>query len=267
MTELVYLIGNPAKHSLSPAIHNAGYKVLGLDFEYRIMETENLAEGITEFKKLGVKGFNITMPFKTEVIQYLDEVDEIAKKIGAINTVVNIDGKLIGYNTDGLGALESLKKVTSLEGKRVLLIGAGGAGKAIAVFLNEENVELTIANKPIESAQKLAELIGAKTIVIEEIDSLKEFDILINATPVGMEPNTDATAIPTELIHKELIVFDIVYEPMETKLLKEAKKNGCTTINGLEMLLNQGYAGFKLFTGREAPKNEMREAVMKELKK
>ncbi|MCR4335821.1 MAG: shikimate dehydrogenase [archaeon] len=266
-TKLVCLLGKPAKHSLSPAMQNAGFNALGLNFVYLAFEPENLKKTVDGLKEMGVAGFNVTMPFKAEIMKHLDRIDPIAKQIGAVNTVVNTGKDLVGYNTDGVGAIESLKKVTSLRGKRVLLIGAGGAGKAIGFYLKNEGAKITIANKPELQAIKLAKILDETSIYLDSINSLEEFDILINATPAGMKPDTEATAIPTSLLKKELVVFDIVYEPMETKLLKEAKKKGCRTINGLEMLLNQGYAGFKLFTGQEAPREEMREAIMKELKK
>jgi len=264
--KLVFVLGNPAKHSLSPIMHNAAYNELELDYEYKVMETNNLKKAIQELSKENVAGFNVTMPFKEEIIPLLEEVDASAKEIGAVNTVVNTKKGLVGYNTDGIGAVESLKEVTSLEGKKVLLLGAGGAGKAIGFYLKEEKANITIANRPELQARKLAKLLGERSIPIDSIKSLKEFDVLVNATPAGMEPNTESTAIPTELLHKDLVVFDIVYDPIETKLLKEAKKKGCKTINGLEMLLNQGYAAFKLFTGKEAPEKEMRKAVLEAMK-
>jgi len=266
-TKLICLLGKPARHSLSPVMQNAGFNALGLNYVYLAFEPENLKKTVQGLKELEVAGFNITMPFKLEVMNYLDRIDPIAKKIGAVNTVVNTRKNLIGYNTDGIGAVESLKKITSLKGKKVLLIGAGGAGKSIGFYLKKESAKITVANKPELQAIKLAKLLGAKSIPIDSINSLEEFDILINATPVGMKPNINQTVIPTKLLTKKIIVFDIIYNPSETKLLKEAKKKGCRTINGLEMLLNQGYAGFKLFTGKEAPKKEMRNAIMKELKK
>ena len=185
-----------------------------------------------------------------------------------MNTVVNKNGELIGHNTDGLGAVNALKKKTGLKGKRILLLGAGGAAKAIAFALKNEGARITIAGRKkskSKKAQKLAKSINGKNICIEEIVSLEGFDILINATPVGMKPNQKKSPVPAKLLHKKLVVFDIVYSPLKTELLKEAKKKKCKTIGGIEMLLEQGYLGFELFTGKKAPKEKMRKAIIKEL--
>ena len=264
-TRLNCLIGKPARHSLSPVMHNAAFEALEMNKVYLAFEPENLKKAMEALKELGVKGFNITMPFKVEVMKYLDRVDLMAKKIGAVNTVVEEKGLLVGYNTDGIGAIESLKKAFrgNLKGKKVLLLGAGGAGRAIAFHLKEEKADVMIADRNALKAIRLAKALGMKSIPLQSLKSLDGFGIIINASPAGMKPKTRETPVPAKLLMEELIVFDIVYEPPETRLLREAKKAGCTTINGLEMLLNQGFETFRLFTGVKAPEEVMREAVMK----
>lgn len=264
--KLVGLIGKPVKHSLSGVMHNAAFKKLKLNYSYLLFEPHNLKEIIHGFKQLHFSGFNITMPFKMEVMKFLDKIDPTAKKIGSVNTVVIKNNKLIGYNTDGIGAVNALKKVVRLKGKRVLLLGSGGAGKSISFYLKKEKTKVTLADRTDAKAKKLAKKLKVKQIPLKSIKSLENYDILINATPVGMKPETMKTPINTNLLRKDLIVFDIIYEPPQTKLLKEAKKKGCKTINGLEMLLEQGFVGFKIFTGRNPPKKIMRRAVLKVLK-
>ncbi|HLC93074.1 MAG TPA: shikimate dehydrogenase [archaeon] len=261
-TQLFCLLGKPAKHSLSPMMHNAGFSAIGMNCIYLAFEPENLAGTVKGLRELDVGGFNVTMPFKTEIIPLLDKVDEMAKKIGAVNTVVNENGKLVGYNTDGVGAVAALKKVTPLAGKKILLLGAGGAGKAIAHYLAKEKVQLTIADKTKSKAEELAKAVGSQAALSDGIKSLEGFDIVINASPAGMKPDVQGTPVPVSLLHKNLVVFDIVYEPLETKFLREARLKGCKTINGVEMLLEQGFAAFELFAQRRAPQEKMREALM-----
>ncbi|HIH09477.1 MAG TPA: shikimate dehydrogenase [Candidatus Diapherotrites archaeon] len=260
-TRLVCLLGKPARHSLSPRMHNAGYGALGLDFVYLAFEPKDLEKAVDGLKELEAAGFNVTMPFKSQILKHLDSIDPIAKKIGAVNTVVNRNGKLKGYNTDGPGAIAAIKKVTEIKGKRVLLIGAGGAGRAIGFYLKRSGAKTTIADRTHFKAEKLAGALRAKNIGIEKIDNLADFDIIINASPSGMHPNTGETPLSPQLLESRHIVFDIVYDPPETKFLSEAKAKGCVTINGLEMLLGQGFEGFRLFTGRDAPRNAMEKAV------
>lgn len=264
-SKIIAIIGKPVRHSLSPIIHKAGYKKLGLNYRYIAVEPTNLRQTISDFRDLGFSGFNVTMPFKEKIIKMLDRVDASAKKIGAVNTVVNRNGKFVGYNTDGIGAVNALKKVVHLKRKKVLLVGSGGAAKAIAFALKKNGVILAIASRKIGHAKKLARKVKAKAIEIKKIDSLDGFDVLINATPIGMEPNTRETPIKGSFLRKGLVVFDIVYKPLETKLLKEARKKECKTINGTEMLLEQAFEGFKLFTGKKAPEKEMRRALTRVL--
>lgn len=265
-TKLVCLLGRPASHSLSPAMHNAGYAALGLNYAYLAFEPESLGKAVAGLRCLGAAGFNVTMPFKADIIRELDAVDAVARKIGTVNTVVNSRGRLVGYNTDGLGALNALKTAVKVRGKSVLLLGAGGAGSAIAFFLLRGKARLTIADRNSRRAKALAQKCGAKHLPFGKIKTLAGFDIIINATPAGMRPHTGQTPVDTRLLHRGLVVFDIVYDPLETRLLREARKRGCKCISGIEMLLEQGYAGFRLFTGKEAPRRAMRKALMESIK-
>ena len=264
-TKLVCLIGNPARHSLSPLIHNTGYKTLGLNCRYMAFEIEELEKTVDGLKEMDVAGFNVTMPFKQSIIKQLDKINEHAKKIHAVNTVVNRNGKFVGYNTDGVGAVNALKKVTKIKGREVLLFGAGGAGRAIAFALQKEKAKITISEKTASKGKALAKEVKGKFVPLSNAIKTNP-DIIINATPAGMKPNINSSVIPKEFLRKQMVVFDIVYNPLETKLLKDAKAKGCKTINGVEMLLEQAYKSFEIFTGKKAPRNEIRKAVLKELK-
>ncbi len=261
-TKLFCLLGKPARHSLSPAMYNAAFRALGLNCAYLAFEPQNLKKAVQGLLELEVRGFNLTMPFKLEVIKHLDKVDFSAQKIGAVNTVVVKNGKLTGYNTDGIGAVNALKKNTQIAERKALLLGCGGAGNAIGFYLKKEKAEIVVSDRDLQKAAKLAEKIKCKSIRIDAVKNLDGFDIIINASPAGMNPNPQQTPIRSSLLRPGLVVFDIVYDPLETKFLMDAKSAGCKTINGLEMLLEQGFEAFRLFTGKEAPKEAMRKAVM-----
>ena len=266
-TRIACLIGNPTRHSLSPLIHNTAYEALGLNYIYLALEVRDIKKTFEGLKQMNVAGFNVTMPFKQGIMQHLDRIDEQARKVQAVNTVVNRNGIFVGYNTDGTGAVNALKKVTGISGKRVLLFGAGGAGRAIAFALHKEKAKLTIVEKAPSKVKALAKSVGADYSSIADIGKLLPdiTDIIINATPVGMRPDADKSIVPAELLKKGMVVFDIVYDPVKTKLLKDARRAGCTTLSGVEMLLEQAFEGFELFTGRKAPKGKIRKAVYREL--
>lgn len=243
---LIYgIIGNPVKHSLSPIIHNMCFKITGINGIYLPFEINNLEDAIKGIKALGIKGLSITLPFKTDVIKYLDEIDSIAKDIGAVNTILNHEGSLVGYNTDWLGAVEALKEVTELEGKKTLILGAGGAARAIAYGLKKSGCNVIITNRSIERAKKLAE--DMDCIYLNEPSS--DEDIIINATNIGMYPLDNKSPISRDKLKRGMIVMDIVYRPLKTRFLKEAEEVGCTTIDGLSMLLYQGVKQFQIWTG------------------
>jgi shikimate dehydrogenase len=253
-TKLYGIIGNPVQHSLSPILHNGAFKRLGWNAVYLVFEVKNLEEALRGIRGLGVRGVSVTIPFKTEVIPFLDKVKGLAKKIGAVNTIVNRGGKLIGYNTDCDGALEALEEKMNLRGKRVVLLGAGGAARAIGFGLKGRDCQLIIANRSKKKGEGLSKELGCDYLPISSLVRMKagelEADVIINATSLGMVPRDGETPIPKKLLEKGMMVMDIVYQPLQTKLLREAKEKGCLTINGLEMLIRQGVAQFLIWTGK-----------------
>ena len=273
MVKKVYgVIGNPIEHSLSPVMHNAAFEALGLDAIYlafRVAE-HDLGDAIRGAKSLGIAGLNVTIPLKEKALAFV-EADDIASRIGAINTIDFTSRTPTGYNTDGIGALTVLKeRVGEIRGKEVLILGAGGAARAIAFYLDTEGARLTIANRTEDRAAMLASsLHNADFISLSEEElkrHIKDADILINTTSVGMYPRADATLVNAGMMHSRLVVFDIVYNPAETKLLREAKKAGVQTIiEGVKMLVYQGAASFRIWTGMEPPVEVMEAAVRKAL--
>jgi shikimate dehydrogenase len=264
-TKLCALIGNPVEHSISPNMHNTAFKQLGLNYVYLAFKVENIREAITGLKEIGFIGANITIPYKVEVIKHLDWVEETTKKIGAVNTVVNSNGILKGYNTDMEGFLKPLEEKTEIKGKKITLIGAGGAARAIAYGISQKEGKLTILNRTVEKAKRIAKEIKCKYGGLNELKRI-DSEVLINATPIGMFPDVNKSIVQRNIL-KNMIVYDIVYNPIETKLLKEAKQQGCKTINGIEMFINQGAAAFELWTGEKAPIEIMKEAVIKNLRR
>jgi len=265
-TKICCLIGDPVEHSLSPLIHNAGYQALGINYAYVSFRVSDIKQAIEGIRGLGIRGASITIPHKTSAIKYIDQVDPMAEKIGAVNTIVNDDGVLTGYNTDGDGALQALEEVTTLGGKKAVLIGSGGAASAIAVGLKAKGVKLVVLNRTEDKAGKLAEKVNAEgSGDLNKLSEISSADILINATPVGMWPETGRSIIPKELLHNRLTVFDIVYNPRKTRLLMEARERGCAVVYGYKMFLYQAAGQFELFTGLKAPLPTMESALAQAL--
>lgn len=262
-TEIYGIIGNPVRHSLSPLIHNMNFKRAGINAVYLAFETNNLCDAIKGIKALGIKGVSITIPFKAEIIKYIDEIDPIAKKINAVNTVLNQGGRLIGYNTDWLGAVEALREVTELEGKKILLLGAGGACRAIAYGLSRNGCQVIITNRSPNKAKELANELGC---IYYKRPTLN-VDIIVNSTPVGMYPLEEESPLSKVYLRKGMIVMDIVYMPLKTRLLKEAEKHGCITINGLSMLAIQGAYQFEIWTGIKPDIAKIKEDLRKALER
>jgi len=263
-TRLYCIIGNPVEHSLSPIMHNAAFEHCGLNSAYVAFEVDDIGKATEGIRALHIYGASVTIPHKTEVIRYLDEVEPIAQRIGAINTIVNQDGKLIGHNTDWVGAIRSLEEVTDIPGRHFIIIGAGGAARAIGFGIKHKRGTLTILNRSEKRGQELAKNLGCP---FYHIDFISEFDAhgLIHTTPVGMYPHINDTLIPKERLKGEMVVMDTVYDPMETRLLREAKERGCTVISGLKMLVYQGVAQFEIWTGKEAPIDVMQRAIYEAL--
>jgi shikimate dehydrogenase len=268
-TELYGVIGNPVHHSLSPMIHNGAFRRLGWNAVYLAFEVKNVEEALRGIRGLGVRGVSVTIPFKTEVLPFLDKIEGLAKKVGAVNTIVNRRGRLIGYNTDCEGALEALEEKMDLRGKRVVLLGAGGAARAIGFGLAERGVPLIVVNRSKERGRALSKELGCDYLAISSLARMKEggveADIMINATSLGMYPRDGETPLPKELLKKGMMVMDIVYEPLQTRLLREAKKKGCITVDGLEMLIRQGVAQFEIWTGRRLEIGKIRKDLRRAL--
>jgi shikimate dehydrogenase len=275
-TRICALIGDPVEHSMSPAMHNAAFEKLGLDYVYLPchVRAEHLAAAVGGLRALNFRGFNVTIPHKVTVIPLLDSLDPLAEKIGAVNTVVNDDGKLCGYNTDAEGFLRGLlSRGIRPEGKNTVILGAGGAARAISYTLAENGARLTVLNRKLELdwaediVRRLYEDLGNDARVGELNESqlasaLESADILVNATSVGMSPDNDATIVPTGLLRAGMLVFDIVYNPIKTRLLQDAEKARAETISGVEMLAWQGALAFEKWTGRTAPLDLMREKAV-----
>ena len=260
------LIGEPVEHSLSPPIHNAAYRALGLNFAYITLRASDVGRAIETARTNGFRGVSVTTPHKVTALKHLDRLDPAAQRIGAVNTVVNDNGTLTGYNTDGIGALKALEEATDLDGRKVVLVGGGGAALAIAAALKDKNVNLIILNRTGVKAKELAKKVGAEEAGdLSRLSLVAEADILINATTVGMTPEKAETPVSQEFLHNRLTVFDIVYNPKETRLLREAREKGCVVVYGYKMLLYQAAAQFQLFTGHPAPLEVMESTLIKAL--
>ena len=256
---LCLIIGDPVSHSLSPAMHNAGYARAQLPFVMAgaHVRADDLAEAVKGIRALGVKGLAVTMPHKVAIMPLLDAVDPVAQAIGAVNTVVNHDGVLTGFNTDWLGILRPLEQKISLKDRSVAILGAGGAAQAAIYACTERGAAVTIFNRTPEKAAVISERFGCKISPLDKAHSLSEFDIIINTTSVGMAPDLDQSPIPETAIHKHHIVFETIYAPRITKLIQSSQTVGAQTITGLDMFLEQGLAQFQLHTGVKAPREEM----------
>ncbi|MBI5206566.1 MAG: shikimate dehydrogenase [Candidatus Firestonebacteria bacterium] len=276
---LLGIFGYPVSHSLSPYMHNKICKELNLPYFYVPFEIlpENLGFAVKSIRILGIKGINITIPYKEKVMQYLDKISKEAKLIGAVNTIINDSGKLIGYNTDGKGFIKAFEKnfKTTPSCKTFLILGAGGAAKAIITQLCLEGAKkIFIANRTLSNAKNIV-LNIKKNIPYSEIYALdlnsneinniiSEIDVLVNTTSIGMK-KTDALLINNELLSNKTIVIDIIYNPRETLLLKEAKKKGAKTLNGIDMLVFQGALAFEIWTGVKPPIEVMRKTLIEHM--
>ncbi|MFH1849586.1 MAG: shikimate dehydrogenase [archaeon] len=256
-TQLVGLIGNPVAHSVSYLMHNKMFVDMGLNYVYIPFQVDDLGDFIAFARQICMRGFNVTIPHKIAVMKHLDAVDETAGKIGAVNTVVN-DRGFIGYNTDGTGAVAALRERTRVRGKKILVLGAGGAARAVAYGLVQAGAELSIYNRTKEKADALAGELGCKSGMIDDPD------IIVNTTSVGMGPDK-LTPIDEQKL-KRAIVMDIVFNPMKTRLIRDAEKRGNMAISGIKMLAYQGAAGFRLWTGKKPDAGIMESIAMEALK-
>lgn len=275
-TQLLGLLGSPVAHSISPKMHNEAFRLLGLDYVYLCFDVNeyNLETVVNGMKLMNVKGFNCTMPVKNKMAELADELSPAAKMIGAVNTVLNDNGKLIGHNTDGIGYMQSVKDAGfDITGKTMTLLGAGGAASSVFVQAALDGVSkinvFSIKDMFWERAERMVATVNESTnckATLYELGNddilgaaITESAILTNATSVGMAPNIDNCIIKDKsMLRESLIVSDIIYNPMETKLLKMAKEQGCATFNGLYMLLYQGAEAFKIWTGHDMPVEDIK---------
>ncbi len=273
-TEICALIGNPVHHSLSPALHNAAFVASGLNLAYVAFRVENVADALRGVRALGIRGLSVTIPHKVAVIEHLDELDPLATRIGSVNTIVNRDGRLVGHTTDGLGALAALRAAgADPRGRDVVILGAGGSARAIAMALALEAPpqRLTLAARDPRKASALAAEVARESRAIASAglaladpalaSRVRDCALLIHATSVGMAPDASGCVVPSDWLGPTQIVFDIVYTPRETELIRRASRAGARTVLGLEMFVRQAAAQFELWTGVPAPLGVLRDAA------
>ncbi len=269
-TRLICLLGNPVAHSKSPYMYNLSFEELKLDYSYMAFNIErgSIGEALDAMKLLNVRGFNLTMPFKEDVLEDLDKIDKSAGFIGSVNTVLNKEGKLIGYNTDGKGFIESLeKRKVQYKDKKITILGGGGAARAIAIELALKGAgEIVIANRTLEAAEEIKEIIDknirgvtCKSLELKEElveREVKDSHILINTTSLGMDSSIHKSPIENKnTFHRDLFVADVIYYPLETKFLSLAKERGCERMNGLDMLIYQGSLALEIWTNKKMPRS------------
>jgi shikimate dehydrogenase len=272
-TAICGVMGDPVGHSVSPAMHNAAFRALGLNYVYLPFNVSNagLKEAVGGIRALNIAGMNVTIPHKVAVIPLLDEIEPLAQRIGAVNVIHSKDGRLTGSNTDAEGFLRVLKeRGVDAQGLRTVVIGSGGASRAICFALASIGAHLTILNRTAGRAADLAEEVTAHTgRTFEALEtnpanlamSLARADLVVNATSIGMVPHEDKSPVSRELLERRHTVVDIVYNPIKTRLMKDAEKAGATTIGGLDMLAWQGALSFEIWTGCKAPIDVMRRAA------
>lgn len=277
-TQLCAVIGNPVSHSLSPAIHNRAFQELGLDFVYLAFRVEDVGAAVAGMRALeNFRGMSVTIPHKVSIIEHLDEVAEVDQQIGSINTVVSEGGRLRGFGTDGPGARQALAEAgVEVAGESVLVLGSGGAARAIGFDLAHRAalsslvilgvVEDELAALARDLAEKTAAPVSGELLTGPSLERrIAESRVLIHATPVGMHPKPDESLVPPELLHADLAVMDIVYNPYPTRLLRDAEAKGLATVPGIEMFVNQALLQFEAWTGERAPRQVMRQVVLDQL--
>lgn len=273
---LLGVLGDPIAHSKSPVMHNAALRAARVEGNYVLLHVkpDKLEDAIRGIRALNFRGVNVTIPHKVEVMNYLDEIDDGARVIGAVNTIVNEGGRLKGYNTDGIGYVRSLKEeaASDLQGKRVMILGAGGAARGIThALLGEKPESIVILNRTTDKAKQLAEEwdgdVSIKGYSFDDASHLlADIDVLINTTSVGMDPFVEDLPLDLELIPSGIIVSDLIYNPLETRLLRESRERGCTVHGGLGMFVYQGAIAFEYFMGFTPAVDEMRKAVLQVLR-
>ena len=263
-TALYGVMGKPIGHSLSPVMHNAAFSATGMNAVYLAFEPEDSDGCLRGMRALGIRGMSVTIPFKSAVIPYLDDLDPLAEKIGAVNTIVNDKGRLVGFNTDALAAVQSLEERIALPGTTCLIFGAGGAARAIGFALREKGVAVSVANRSLERGKELARDLKCPYVPLDKTRGSKA-DLIIQTTPVGMYPHVDRCCVPEHILEPGTVVMDIIYNPLETTLLRIAQARNCVTVTGLDMFIYQGAEQFKLWTGNNPPVAVMTSAVKQAL--
>lgn len=258
------VFGNPVSHSLSPVMHNSALAQTGLDGFYLAFRVEDIAAAVNGVRGLGMRGVSITIPHKVSVMEHLDQLDPVAARIGAVNTIVNRQGILWGYNSDCAGAVDALTEKTSISGKEVAVIGAGGAARAVGCGVKEKGGQLTIINRSPTRGELLAQELDCEFKPLADISTLP-YQIVINATSAGMHPDVNDSPLNTDLLADGMVVMDMVYNPLKTRFLAQAANIGCITVDGVAVLVHQGAVQFELWTGKKAPVDVMRKVVLEAL--
>jgi len=275
-TQICAVIGDPVEHTLSPTMHNAAFAHLGLNYAYVPFHVQNVQLAMQGLLGFNIRGLSVTIPHKLSVMEFMDESTPLAQKIGAVNTITNGNGKLTGTNTDGYGTLKAIESVESIDNKTVAIIGVGGAARAATfaiacerapkyLYLLGRNPDKT-QNLAAEIAQYSKSPVTAASIDYNEMKKIfAGTDIIVQTTPVGMSPNVGESIIPEDLINENHVVFDMIYNPSETLLLRQAKARSARTVNGVPMFVYQGAEQFRIWTGEDAPVEVMQQAVKKAL--
>ena len=259
-TRVYGIMGNPVQHSLSPAMHNAAFAHSRINAVYVPFPVDDVGAAVAGFRAAGVCGVSVTIPHKQTVRRFIDEIDKVAAHIGAVNTLHIKDGHILGVNTDWLGANRALREKMELTDKTILILGAGGSARALGFGFQEAGAQVMLASRTPVTGKALAETLGCPWHNLQEIRDLNA-DALVNATSVGMGENINLSLVPADKVGDFPVVMDIVYSPLETRLLREAREAGCEVVNGLAMLLYQGVAQFELWTGEQAPIHVMYESL------
>jgi len=267
-TRLYCVLGNPVAQSKSPVIHNAAFAAVGINGVYVALAVSDIGAAMAAVRTLNIGGASVTIPHKVSIMAHLDAVDQTARAIGAVNTVVNRDGRLTGHNTDWQGAMDALGEKTAIDGRQVLVLGAGGAARAVAYGIKSRGGHLLVTNRTMTRGERLAGEFGGRAVSQDQAEALAAeggVDVLINTTSVGMAPAVDACPLSPGCLRSEMTIMDIVYNPLETRLLAAARAAGCIIVDGLSMFVCQGGRQFEHWAGVAAPTAVMREAAWQAL--
>ena len=260
LTRLYAVFGDPVAHSLSPAMHNRAFAHIGENAAYLAFGVKDIKAAAQAVRTFNMGGASVTIPHKVSVMEYLDEVDKTAQAMGAVNTIINDSGRLIGKNSDCLGAVKAILEKTAIDGKDVVVLGAGGAARAIVYGVKEQGGKVTVVNRTPEKGAQLAKELGVDFHPLEDLASL-QCQIVVNATSLGMVPHVKNSPVPPSFFKTGMVAMDIVYRPLLTRFLSDARDAGCTTVDGIAMFVYQGASQFEWWTGKEAPVGQMRETV------